>query len=147
MKKIFLPPPFFFLCAAIIGTFFFLFPSLNIFPFPYNLTGLIISFGGITLMGKTRDLFNKYNTTLEPKESTHLITEGPYKFSRNPMYCGMFLLLFGIGICFGNVISICLPIVFIVAVGIKYVPGEEKMLLSTFGDQYTEYKRRTRRWI
>ena len=147
MKKIFLPPPFFGLSAIIIAAFYFIVPSLNIIPIPFNFIGLLISFGGFVLMGKTHDLFKKYNTTLAVEKSAHLIIEGPFKYSRNPMYCGMFLLLFGVAVCFGNIVSLLLPVIFIAAVGIIYVPEEEEMLESTFGDQYSEYKKTTRRWI
>ena len=127
--------------------FYFVIPELNIIPFPFNLLGLLVAFGGFVIMGKARDLFKKYNTTLDFETSVHLIDEGVFGKSRNPMYTGMFLLLLGIAICFENIISICIPFVFIILVGIYFIPLEEKMMGKTFGKEYLDYKSKTRMWI
>ncbi len=127
--------------------FYFVISELNIILFPFNLTGIIIAFGGFVLTGKARDLFKKYNTTLDFETSVHLIDEGVFSKSRNPMYVGMFLLLLGISVCFENIISICIPFVFIILVGIYFIPLEEMMMQKRFGKVYSDYKNKTKLWF
>ena len=106
MKKLFIPPAILIFYLFLIIIFFFLIPEYNLIPFPYNLSGIIVAFAGFVLMGKSRDLFRKYKTTLAFEKSTYLITEGVFSKTRNPMYAGMFILLFGLGISFMNAFSV-----------------------------------------
>ena len=147
MKNLLIPPVFVFISLLLIVGSYFLFKNLNIIPFPFNFLGILIAFPGFVLAGKTHDLFKKYNTTLGFEKSSYFITEDVFKRTRNPMYLGMFLFLLGLSICFCNVFSMCVPFVFIIAVGIIFIPAEEKILEETFGKQYSEYKKTTRRWI
>jgi len=147
MKKLLIPPVFFSISLTAIIACYFLFDGLNVIPFPFNLLGILITFAGFVLAGKVHDLFNKHKTTLGMDKSHHLIDEGVFKQTRNPMYIGMFLFLFGISFCLGNVLSIGISILFIILVSIIFVPIEEKLLTETFGKQYLDYKEKTRRWI
>jgi len=147
MTKLFIPPVFVFVSLILIVVFYLLIPQFNWIPFPFNLGGIIISFLGFSIMGKSRDLFNKHKTTLANKKSTHLIMEGVFSKTRNPMYFGMFILLFGIGICFMNLFSILTPLGFILMINFFVIPTEEKVMLETFGQEYHDYKNRVRRWL
>lgn len=147
MKKLLIPPVFFAISLAAITACYFLFYGLNVIPFPFNLLGILFTFAGFVLAGKVHDLFNKHKTTLGMDKSDHLIDEGIFKRTRNPMYIGMFLFLFGISFCMGNLISIGLSILFIIFIAIVIIPSEEKLLTETFGKQYLDYKEKTRRWI
>ena len=106
MKRLFIPPVFVFISLCLIVIFYFLFPGYNWIQFPYNFFGVLIAFSGFVIMGKARNLFNKYKTTLDFDKSSHLITEGIFLKTRNPMYIGRFLFLSGISICFMNLFSI-----------------------------------------
>jgi protein-S-isoprenylcysteine O-methyltransferase Ste14 len=147
MNRIVIPPTIVVLSLIIIGGVYFIIPKYNWIPFPLNLAGLIIAFGGFAIMGKARDLFKKHNTNLDIKESSALVTEGVYSKTRNPMYLGMFTLLLGIGICFGNLLSMITPFGFIFAIHFIFIPKEEKMMQDTFGEQYSEYKKQVKRWL
>lgn len=98
-------------------------------------------------MGKSRDLFKKHQTTLDIKPSTYLIREGIFAKSRNPMYLGMFLLLLGLGFCFGNLFSLITPLLFILLMHFIFVLKEEKMMEQEFRQEYQEYKVKVKRWI
>jgi protein-S-isoprenylcysteine O-methyltransferase Ste14 len=147
MARIFVPPVITLLTITAMALLFFSFPKWNIIPFPYNFTGLLVSFYGFTIMGRSRDSFRKNNISLEFGESERLITKGIYKYSRNPMYLGMAILLLGFGICFMNLFALLLPFVFVFLVNSMHVPIEEKLLEDKFGDEYLAYKARVRRWI
>jgi protein-S-isoprenylcysteine O-methyltransferase Ste14 len=95
-----LPPPVFML-ISLFGVFLFGFiiPVYKIIIYPYNLFGILFIIIGIILMGGAGKLFLKYKTTLNPNaKSKRLVIEGPYRYTRNPMYLGAFLIFLGIGI-------------------------------------------------
>jgi len=76
-----------------------------------------------------------------------LVTSGPFRFSRNPNYLGMALLLFGIAILLGNLSAFISPMLFVVLIDIFVIPVEEKNLEKKFGKKYLDYKNRVRRWF
>ena len=147
MKKILIPPVFVLLGLLLIISFYFIFPHLNYIPFPVNLIGIVFMFFGFLMNSEAWELLKKYETPHSFEKSVVLVNEGIFKKTRNPMYIGMFLLLLGSASCFGNLISILIPFLFLVIVRIIFIPFEEKMLEEIFGKQYQEYKKQVRRWI
>ncbi len=147
MKKLIIPPVFVLLSIILIVLSYFLLPQYNYLPIPYNFAGIAVSFAGFVLMGKSRDLFKKHQTTLAITKSSSLIQEGVFSKSRNPMYIGMFLLLLGIAICFCNLFSLMVPFTFIILMHFVFVLKEEKLMLGEFGQNYTDYCERVRRWV
>jgi len=76
-----------------------------------------------------------------------VVQDGFYRFSRNPMYLGMLLILTGIGIWLGNVLALLLAPAFIGIMTHWYIVREEQLLEARFGDQYRAYRQRVRRWL
>lgn len=92
--------------------------------------------------------FRRRKTTVIPfRESTVLITDGLYRFSRNPIYLSMIVLLSGEAIALGSLFPWLAPTAFAAAVSRLFIQREEAMLTETFGDQYRDYCRRVRRWL
>ncbi len=147
MKRLLIPPVFFFISVFFIIFFYFIFPAYNIVPFPYNLVGIGVAFFGFYISGKSRDLFQKHQTTLDITTSSYLITEGIFAKTRNPMYVGMILLLAGLSICFRNMFSLLCPATFFILMHILFIPKEERLLEEEFGQEFNEYKRKVRKWI
>ncbi len=147
MKKLYIPPILIAYCILILTTIYFLVPKFNLIKFPYNLIGILIAFSGFILMGKSRDLFKKYQTTLKIEKSNHIINEGVFSKSRNPMYLGMTILIFGFSIFSTNIIALFLPFIFMTIVRLIFIKKEEKLMFETFGEDYLEYKKKVRRWI
>jgi len=75
-----------------------------------------------------------------------LVTKGVYRFSRNPIYFGMFLIFGGTGIACVSWIFLLLTAVFIIVLHI-FIVSEERSCLQKYGDPYLEYMNRTPRWI
>jgi protein-S-isoprenylcysteine O-methyltransferase Ste14 len=87
-------------------------------------------------------------TTLNPNAvADHLITNGPFAVTRNPMYLANTLLLMGIGMIFGSTWFLLLAIVAAFATQKLAIEREEKMLMEKFGKKYRDYAKRVRRWI
>jgi len=142
------PPCYFFLGLSISIILDFVLPVYAI-PIPYNYySGIIIFVIGAVITIWTDQLFKKYKTTVKPgQESKKLVIKGPYKYSRNPMYLGMLMILLGVSCLLGSAISFFSPLVFYVIINFKFIPLEEKMLAKKFTEQFTEYKKHTRRWL
>lgn len=90
----------------------------------------------------------KQKTTVKPTEKpTALIDTGAFKISRNPMYLGMALILFGAGFVLGSITSFAGVLLFVAAMEIIFIPQEEKNLQEKFGNKFETYKKKVRRWI
>jgi protein-S-isoprenylcysteine O-methyltransferase Ste14 len=72
---------------------------------------------------------------------------GPYRFTRNPMYLGLFLFFAGISVAFTFVWSILLLVVMVYFVNAVVIPVKEEKLRRNFAETYRQYFRKVRRWI
>jgi protein-S-isoprenylcysteine O-methyltransferase Ste14 len=79
--------------------------------------------------------------------TTTIVESGPYRFTRNPIYLGMFLGLIGLAIAFDNLwlLIMLVPFAFVIRYGV--VAREEAYLERKFGDAYRGYRSRVRRWL
>jgi protein-S-isoprenylcysteine O-methyltransferase Ste14 len=93
-------------------------------------------------------LFGRHRTGLLPGQATEaLIEEGPYRFSRNPLYVGLLVLYVGLALLAPTVWG---PVLFPAAVVLVYwgaIRPEERFLHGRFGARYEDYARRVRRWL
>ena len=112
------------------------------------LLGLALIAGGVALGGWTLRWMRRTNQHPDPRKPTpSLIFEGPFRFSRNPIYVGMALLEAGIGVALGNLWLLLLlaPTLWVLA---HYViEREEAYLARKFGEPYEGYRRSVRRWL
>jgi protein-S-isoprenylcysteine O-methyltransferase Ste14 len=147
MKKI-LPPTYFFICLIISALLHYTFPINQVIDYPINLIGFPFFLLGGLLNIWADQLLKKQNTTVKPDEKpTSLIQTGAYKISRNPMYLGIAFLLIGAGFILGSISSFIGTILFIVLMGIRFIPMEEKLMLEQFGEEFDMYKKKVRKWI
>lgn len=115
---------------------------------PFTWSGLLIIGTGLFLAFRCRALFLQNRTTLSPYESpVVLITTGPFRISRNPVYLAMATILFGSAVVMGTLVPFVFPALFIVIIEVLFIPDEERRLDEIFGEAYREYKREVRRWV
>jgi protein-S-isoprenylcysteine O-methyltransferase Ste14 len=76
-----------------------------------------------------------------------IVESGPYRFSRNPNYFGMFLGLAGLAIAFDNLWLLMMLVLFVLVIRYGVVAREEAYLERKFGDVYRVYRSRVRRWL
>jgi protein-S-isoprenylcysteine O-methyltransferase Ste14 len=81
------------------------------------------------------------------KPSPELIPDGPYRFTRNPMYAGMTLFQAGIGVALGNLWVLLLLVPTLAILRRAVIEKEEAYLERRFGDSYLRYKNSVRRWL
>jgi protein-S-isoprenylcysteine O-methyltransferase Ste14 len=110
--------------------------------------GLPLIFGGLAIGLLGFREMRRAETNVDPyKPATAIVTEGPYRFTRNPLYVGMTLVYSGITALFNAFpAAMLLPLALAVMRG-GVIEREERYLERKFGDEYLAYKARVRRWL
>ena len=109
---------------------------------------LTLIIGGLLLDGMAAGLFRRRGTAVEPwKPSTVLINEGPYRFSRNPIYVGFAITYVGLAVAMDSVLVLLLLIPCLFVVDRFVIRREERYLSAKFGADYDAYRARVRRWL
>lgn len=114
----------------------------------FEISGWVIFSISILLIIWSLTTLRKFKTTAMPHRSAkHLVTVGPYRFSRNPVYLAFILLTLASALATGNLwILLSLPVISMLLATYAIVP-EEKHLQKMAGDSYAEYSRKVRRWL
>jgi protein-S-isoprenylcysteine O-methyltransferase Ste14 len=81
------------------------------------------------------------------RPTTTIVEAGPYRFTRNPIYVGMFMGLIGLAIAFDNLWLLIMLVPFTLVIRYGVVVREEAYLERKFGDVYRGYRSRVRRWL
>lgn len=120
--------------------------SLHIFSSAFASVAFALS--GFSTMMWAWWQFQQRKVAICPTEATaHLITDGIYRVTRNPMYLGIVMMLTGIAMYFGTLPFYFAVIVYILIIDRAFCHYEEQKLLDTFGSEYAEYRSRVRRWL
>ncbi len=110
--------------------------------------GLVILVAGVSLAVSAETHFTRTGQNPMPwTPSPELILQGPYRFTRNPMYVGLTLAQVGIGLTLNNLWVAALAIASLVAIHVIAVMPEERYLGEKFGESYEAYRRRVRRYL
>ncbi len=94
--------------------------------------------------------FVRAKTTIDPmgrRKTSRLVTNGVFRYTRNPMYLGMLLILLAFGLKLGNAFNTLLAAGFVYYMNHFQIKLEEKTLMELFGKQYRLYCKQTRRWF
>jgi len=118
-------------------------------PTTWNLLGLIpIALATILLIWLMILHFSRIPKRVKLERTpTYLLTRGPYKFSRNPMYIAELALWLGWAILYGSIIVFVGFIIMGPAMNSRVIAREERDLEARFGDSYREYKSKVPRWL
>ncbi len=115
---------------------------------PFNYIGIVFLIFGFLMTVVVRKGFEKINTEIHTfKVPGKLVSTGLFKYSRNPIYLGFTISLFGLWVLLGTVLPIIGCLLFIVITNNYYIPFEERIMEQTFGDEYKKYKSKVRKWI
>ena len=147
MKKI--PPPI--LVLILVSSNYFSSKKIDLIHLPnQDLISIIILLIGILILINPIFKFIKSKTTIDPikfKKVNKLIISGIYKYSRNPMYLGLLMIVISTSIFYLNIFSITTPFLFYCWINRFQIKREEIFLTEKFGEEYMSYKIKTRRWI
>jgi len=124
----------------------------DLIPSPYNLSGLLVIVLGIGL-----NFWANYMLIYADKVGfkarypfqmpSTLVVDGPFRFSRNPVYLSVLLILLGVVILLSSLMVFIVLIAIFVIFQIWFISWEEKKLEEVFGNDYLEYKQRVSRWL
>ena len=106
--------------------------------------------GGVVMISSGIVIFRKAKTTvtpLHPDKTSTLVTMGIYQYTRNPMYFGLFLVLFSFSLYLQNLASMFILPIYLWFISKYQIIPEEEALQKVFGDEYENYYGRVRRWI
>ena len=115
---------------------------------PYSHVGWVLIGAGLSVAFYVDLIFKRKGTTILPfRQSSALVTTGPFRISRNPIYVGMAAALLGLSMMLGTAWPFGAVPVFVWVIDRYFIRREEAMLEAAFGADYREYKTRVRRWI
>lgn len=115
-----------------------------------DVAALLFFGAGAVILALAVSAFIRARTTvnpLAPEDAETLVTSGLYRISRNPMYLAMSLVLTGSAFLNGNLAAFAGPLLFVWVMTLFQIKPEERALQAKFGEAFTAYRQRTRRWI
>ncbi len=142
-------PPVIYLAALLIGIGLNHWWPIRPLPGPWGgVTGVVLIAAGVAIMPPVLLRFRRADTPFNPhKPASALITDGPYRFSRNPAYIALTLWYLGAGLILNNGWVLLLAIPVLLVMDRWVIPAEERHLQAKFGEQYLCYKSQVRRWL
>ncbi|MFW5474371.1 methyltransferase family protein [Knoellia sp. CPCC 206450] len=112
-------------------------------PVGWSLLGAFVLWNGWALL-----LFARHRTGLLPGQATRrILSDGPFARSRNPLYVGLLALHLGIALVAPSAWALLLLPASAALLHWGAIRPEERFLTATFGDEYTAYAARVRRWL
>ncbi len=113
----------------------------------YTLPGIILTVSGlITALWARIFLGRNWSNYITYKKEHELITTGPYKLLRHPIYSGTLLMLAGTFLYYGNLIILIILMMFAAMVAWR-MSKEEEAMTELFGEKYADYMKRTKRLV
>ena len=144
-----IPPPL--IVLVLIVSIYFSSKKIDLINIPLQLEiSIFILSAGILIFINPVLQFIKSKTTVNPiqfEEVNKLVTSGIFKYSRNPMYLGLLMIVISSSIFYLNIYSILTPLFFYLWINRFQIKREEIFLTEKFGKEYLSYKKMTRRWI
>ena len=117
-------------------------------PSPFHWLGLPLLALGLAIAIVARKQFARARTNIYTfSEPDHLVTDGVFRFTRNPMYLGFSVALLGLSLFLGTLPAMLLAVAFVIISDRWYIAFEEAMLRGKFGERYQRYAQHTRRWL
>ncbi len=121
------------------------------FQFEFQLPmAILTAISGVALVITSMLEFRRASTTIDPfhpEETTSLVDSGVFRFSRNPMYVSLLLVLIGWSIWLGSLYNLAVLAMFVSYITVFQIKPEEAVMKSLFGEAYEKYCRNVRRWI
>ena len=120
------------------------------FSYSNNIISLFLLILGLLVFLSAVKSFRRQKTTvnpLEPRQASSLVTSGIFKFSRNPMYLGMLIILLSLSCKFNLIGGMIISLFFYIFITKFQIIPEEAAMNELFGNEFIDYSNKTRRWI
>ena len=147
-KRRILPPVWFLAAIVLMAALHWLAPLYRWHSEALRSLGGALVVGALALTVAGARLFARRGTAIRPfEESSVLVTSGPYRFTRNPMYVGLIAMLIGLALLLESLSPLAVVPIFATIIATRFIAVEERMLGERFGPAYAEYRARVRRWL
>ncbi|RED13944.1 methyltransferase family protein [Pontivivens insulae] len=134
--------------AAALGVSWILATYAPMLRFDVGLLANVVFWAGLAVIAWAVWWFFRRKTPVEPHHTPKvLLVEGPFRFSRNPIYVGLTMILIGVTAGWGAISGLFTIPAFILIIHSRFVLKEEDALRETFGAEADDYIARTRRWV
>lgn len=143
------PPPLLYVGMLAVGLVLSaVFPTPVLSGWLPTLGGVLLAVLGVIVMVWATVTMRRAGESPVPMEPTRtLVTDGPFGFSRNPLYLAMTLVYAGIALAFSSLWALALLLVVLVIMDRGVIASEEQYLHGQLGESYAQYKARVRRWL
>jgi protein-S-isoprenylcysteine O-methyltransferase Ste14 len=145
-----IPPPLLYIAVLVLGILLDVAHPVHLLPWTVAWTiGTLILAAGIAL-GPFWGIraMRRANTTVRPdRAATRLVTNGPFRYRRNPLYLALTLMYAGIGIIANALWALLLLAPVVMFMSLFVIRREETHLQRAFGGEYESYRARVRRWL
>ncbi len=142
------PPHYFGMALVVMLLVDQFYPQQGLLPAYWNWVGIIPVLVGILVASLAARQFSTAGTSIIPlTQSSALVTEGMFRYSRNPMYVSMTAALFGVPIILNNYWLLTIVALFVIIIRFRFIRYEELLMQETFGEEYLAYCSVVRRWI
>ena len=110
---------------------------------------IMVAMAGLALSVWGERTFAAEGTEIMPASASNkkLVTRGPFRFTRNPMYLGLISMTLGIALYAGTLPYFAVPVLVFLLCNFVFIPFEEAKMQRQFDDLYTDYRARVRRWL
>jgi len=143
-----LPPFWFFGGLAAMAVLHYVYPTPLGFPSQFRMFGWVVLAAAFVMAGLAKRRFDVAGTPVRPfTESTSIVDQGLFRYSRNPMYLAMGIGLAGFALVTGDGLSVVIVPGFYRLIESQFIVHEERILAEKFGQAYLDYKSRVGRWI
>ncbi len=116
---------------------------------PIGWLGALLVVLGVVLSVTAALLFRREGTELNPISATNskLVTSGPFRFTRNPMYLSLLIVSLGVAIWIGAWPMLLAPLATFATANWVHIPFEEEKMRRQYGEAFDAYTRKVRRWV
>lgn len=135
------------LAALLLNRFVGILPDAKVGPLFWIAGGLMALAALLLDLWALRTLWASHTTAMPHRCASRLVTDGPFRYTRNPIYLGYTLITIAFGLITGNAWFFVTAIVAAVVTTLIAIRCEEMHLLARFGIDFERYCKRTRRWI
>jgi protein-S-isoprenylcysteine O-methyltransferase Ste14 len=144
-----LPPPILYLGLLLVGlALSAVFPTPLLSGWLLTVSGMLLVALGVVVIAWATVTMRRAGESPNPTEPTReLVVDGPFRYSRNPLYLALALLYAGIALAFSSLWALALLVVVLVIMDRGVIASEERYLQGQMGDSYLQYKARVRRWL
>lgn len=143
-----LPPTYLLLGLIAMGALHFLLSGPRFVHGAWRLIGVIPLALGSWVTVAADAVFKRHGTEVKPfKRSSLVVTEGPFRFSRHPMYVGFLGILAGAALLAGTLTPFVVLVVMAWLFASHFAVPEERYMEEQFGEEYRAYKKRVRMWL